>query len=130
MNLEQCKKCSNLLPFTSGYFQTAGGRKANGEPYLRYICKPCYTESKNNYKKDNRKRLNAWKLKASCSCGYSLKRDKENFSTRSLTFHHRDNNKVNNISDMMNYSWKNILKEINKCDVICFNCHMAIHGKE
>lgn len=130
MNLKECKTCNDTLPFTIIYFQDVGKKKSNGEDYLRHVCRPCYTESKNNYKRNNRKRLNDWKLSASCSCGYSLKRDKEKFSTRSLTFHHKDNNKIKNVSDMMSYSWENILKEINKCDVICFNCHMAIHGEE
>ena len=105
MEHRQCKICLINKPKTEEFFYKSGGG-------------------------GKRKGLNAYKLKASCSCGYSLKRDKERFSTRSLTFHHEHDNKVANISNMMNHSWKKILKEINKCIIICFNCHMALHGKE
>jgi hypothetical protein len=42
-----------------------------------------------------------------------------------LDFDHRDNvDKVLEISKMVrHYSWNNIMKEINKCDVRCSNCH-------
>jgi len=43
-----------------------------------------------------------------------------------LTFDHVRGEKSFNISDglRMGYSLKNLLKEIDKCDVRCFNCHM------
>lgn len=43
-----------------------------------------------------------------------------------LEFHHRDpSNKVGNISEMIpnGYSLDSIMKEIEKCDVLCSNCH-------
>lgn len=139
MKTRQCKICKEFKPQTEKYFYKSGGggnRKGldtNGNPYLTHKCRKCLWTHKKylpSGRVENRKRLNAHKLKSSCSCGYSLKRDKEKFSTRSLTFHHKDDNKVANISNMMNYSWKKILAEINKCIIICFNCHMALHGNE
>tara|TARA_R100001594_G_scaffold63269_2_gene97706 strand:- start:633 stop:1058 length:426 start_codon:yes stop_codon:yes gene_type:complete len=132
MKTRQCKKCYKTLPHSVNYFQKTGQYNSNGEPYIRSMCKNCFskysTEQTNNYRRDNRKKLNAYKSEASCGCGYSKK--SKNFSTRSLTFHHEHNNKVANISNMMNHSWKKILEEINKCIIICFNCHMAIHHRE
>ncbi len=45
-----------------------------------------------------------------------------------LQFHHRENDKVLGISEMINrgYSWKKIKLEIDKCDVYCANCHSII----
>jgi len=53
---------------------------------------------------------------------------------RCLEFHHRDelnNVKEKRISTYANsgYSIKRILKEIEKCDLVCANCHRRIHYK-
>jgi len=42
-----------------------------------------------------------------------------------LNFHHRDREeKKFNVSSMCaTRSWKSILEEIKKCDVLCYNCH-------
>lgn len=44
---------------------------------------------------------------------------------RVLEFDHRDpEEKVFNVANMMRaWSWKNILREIEKCEVVCANCH-------
>ena len=50
-----------------------------------------------------------------------------------LGFHHRDSfDKNRSISQMVQRgnSLDMILKEIEKCDVLCANCHMKIHRKE
>ena len=47
-----------------------------------------------------------------------------------LVFHHREPaNKTSEISTMIGdrVSWKSIKKEIDKCDVLCANCHMRVH---
>lgn len=47
-----------------------------------------------------------------------------------LDFHHLDpEEKEFEISTMIKkgFSWKRILKEINKCDIICSNCHRKYH---
>lgn len=46
-----------------------------------------------------------------------------------LQFDHlRD--KVAVVSRMMDYSWESILKEIEKCQVLCANCHARKTAKE
>jgi hypothetical protein len=48
-----------------------------------------------------------------------------------LTFHHRDKTeKESKISDIRDNRWSEILKEINKCDLLCRNCHMELHHDE
>jgi hypothetical protein len=47
-----------------------------------------------------------------------------------LQFHHKvPANKIDNVSDMANrgYSKKAILQEVNKCEVLCANCHAVKH---
>lgn len=50
-----------------------------------------------------------------------------------ITFHHLDpNEKEMDVSLMSSrgISQKRILKEIEKCKVLCFNCHMNLHYEE
>jgi len=47
--------------------------------------------------------------------------------------HHRDPLKkefVVNTRTLINYSWKKILNEIKKCELLCANCHFINHNKE
>ena len=62
-------------------------------------------------------------------CGYS-KKTHERFTTEALDFHHYRKNKKHNVGNMIRdgFSWKNILKEIKKCIVICCRCHAEVHG--
>lgn len=50
-----------------------------------------------------------------------------------LDFHHRDKDaKTFNISQAPLYGWSKsrIQKEIDKCDVVCANCHRILHFDE
>lgn len=54
------------------------------------------------------------------NCGY----DK---CMRALEFHHRDPEKKEfEIGWMMNKSWKSLKKELDKCDLLCSNCHAEV----
>jgi hypothetical protein len=66
----------------------------------------------------NRKRLNDYKKTLKCS------RCSENHP-RCLEFHHRDpSTKLTNITYVGNtWGWKRLMEEINKCEVLCANCH-------
>ena len=48
-----------------------------------------------------------------------------------LQFHHRNPRfKRFRLGDGRNYSWKAVLREMAKCDVLCANCHYALeHDK-
>lgn len=47
-----------------------------------------------------------------------------------LDFHHINNDKENSINKLLssNYSIDTIFKEIDKCVVLCSNCHRKVHG--
>lgn len=46
-----------------------------------------------------------------------------------LDFHHRDpKQKTFNIKQMKSYSMKRIKAEIEKCDILCANCHRKLHA--
>lgn len=69
-----------------------------------------------------RRILNEFKLIVGCKeCGYCK-------HPRALEFHHRDpvTKKFDISSGATVYGLKRVLEEVDKCDVLCANCH-AIH---
>ena len=59
------------------------------------------------------------KLERGCAdCGY-------NKSAYALQFDHISDDKKLNVSDLIgkDYGWETILEEIEKCEVVCGNCH-------
>jgi len=58
------------------------------------------------------------KLASGCmDCGY-------NTNALALEFDHRPGTKKNaTVASLMYRSWDIILEEINKCDIVCSNCH-------
>jgi hypothetical protein len=94
------------------------------------ICGNCKTthrkyDNKYYYVRDYRKRI---KQKAvdykggNCSiCGYSK-------CNRSLDFHHLEpENKSFAISSNLNRKWEDLKRELDKCILVCRNCHGEIH---
>jgi hypothetical protein len=72
-----------------------------------------------------RKRRNNWrlagmiKIASGCiDCGYAA-------HAEALQFDHTGDDKKGNVSDLIrsDYSWATIVTEMNKCEVICANCH-------
>jgi len=48
-----------------------------------------------------------------------------------LTFHHTDrDNKYDNLSSLWHREWSIIETELDKCELLCANCHMKIHKKD
>ena len=74
--------------------------------------------------KRNRKYVDNHKTSNPCPCGES--------EPCCLSYHHIEGDKEGNISDMVNrgYSLKRIQAEINKCKVLCLNCHAKLHKQE
>jgi len=74
--------------------------------------------------KRNRKYVDSHKIAHPCPCGET--------ETCCLSYHHYEGDKEGNISDMVNrgYSITKIKAEIDKCKVLCLNCHAKLHKKE
>jgi hypothetical protein len=55
-------------------------------------------------------------------CGY----DK---SKRALSFHHLDPNEKEFTVSSANKSWERVKSELDKCLLLCMNCHMELHDE-
>jgi hypothetical protein len=99
-------------------------------------CKLCFKKIKNN--KNNRSRCS--------SCNTRIRRYRTKFAAvqykggkceccgwsgpiSAFEFHHNDNNKEFGIGTAANKSWNVVKKEIDKCILLCSNCHRIEHSK-
>lgn len=90
--------------------------------HKRRICGQCHNAY--NLKQGQDKRLRAIKeLGGRCIiCGFDR-------YPCSLDFHHKNRRvKDPNYRSMRGWSWKKILIELEKCILLCKNCHAAIHA--
>lgn len=57
-------------------------------------------------------------------CGFS-------FPDCCYDFHHKDSSIVNDVpSAILHCSWKRIVEELDKCIMLCANCHRIVHNEE
>lgn len=139
-NLCHRKLCLKCNPFKSGmrYGERKNKRKQEvvvsrcnscGREF-NYICGNGYTKSKcsscSTKRRRDKRRFASIEYKGGkcCRCGYSR-------CLSALDFHHRDQSQKE-FSMAGNYtrSWEAVKKELDKCDLICSNCHREIHDGE
>lgn len=133
MKTQKCSICKTEYPTTSEYF---GKHKIRG---LDTYCKSCRHQRAKQYYYDNKEKMQSqstvWKkiqrdkinkFKDSCSC---LKcGENRNWL---LDFHHIDPTKKDfQISQGERFGWGKIKNEIDKCVILCSNCHRDFHYQE
>lgn len=132
MTTKKCKKCGNLIPkggIVDGKYRSFGTRKfcVGCSPHaarsLRYAMQSperkaqiCLAVSQLGH----RRKLQLIKMAGGkcIECGY----DK---CFRSLSFHHRDPSLKSFpcSGNGLIRKWSLVLKEVEKCDLLCLNCH-------
>lgn len=58
---------------------------------------------------------------------------KKSYDLPAMCFHHRKSEEklfTLDSSNLEDYSWEDILKELDKCDLLCHNCHAEHHERE
>lgn len=121
--LKRCSKCQKLLPLNKFYRRYYKKTLSIDDDYNNRItvCKDCSIR----YSTD---RYIMVKKKAISYLGGKCKRCGFNESYVSFCFHHRNpNEKEFNWKQLRGLSWKLMIKELNKCDLLCLNCHTIVH---
>lgn len=123
MENRKCRLCGQVKPIVK--FANAG--TTNGKKYYRRLCIPCYTKSKKPRIVKIRNWFADYKKTLQCEhCG--------NNDHRVFDFHHRDKSKkegtVSEMATCGRNSIETIKKEIDKCNVLCSNCHRILHYEE
>jgi hypothetical protein len=126
-----CRDCKQLkmCKWSSGFTQT-------GKPDYRTRCNDCQNKYLSDLGRAKRSRMTSQALdrkylgKKRCvdylggrcvRCGYDR-------CIKAMTFHHRDPAaKGFAISQMLDRAWAVLKPELDKCDLLCFNCHMEEH---
>lgn len=132
--MKTCSKCK--VPKDLSEFNKSSKKKDGLHNYCR-LCsnlksKQAYKSGKSKhieqvkknvarYVQENKNFLNELKL-IGCSCCP----EKE---PSCLQFHHLDStSKEANVTDLLKYSRERLIKELNKCALVCANCHCKIHA--
>jgi len=103
-----CKQCKKKYVF---------GENSSNVRSLS-ICGSCVVT---NSRRKTKQRAVEYKGGKCCLCGY-------NKCNSSLTFHHTNpENKKHKISTSGSLSWKEVKRELEKCVLICSNCHGEVH---
>ena len=106
------RKCKCIL---------CGNEFNSKDGYNRKKCGGCRTKIRRYKNKKKAIKL----LGGKCRCGYAF--DGKNIAA--FEFHHRDpNEKDFKIGQCANKSWKVLLEELKKCDLLCSNCHNIEHS--
>jgi hypothetical protein len=126
-----CRDCKQrkLCRWSSSFTQT-------GKPEYKTRCNDCHNIYLNGLRRAKRPIVTSQKLdrkylaKKRCvdylggrcvRCGYDR-------CVKAMTFHHRDPAaKEFAISQMLDRGWAVLSAELDKCDLLCFNCHMEEH---
>ena len=76
----------------------------------------------NAYREKTRQKIREYKLERGCCvCGYKK-------CAAALLFHHvRDDKKYQITRNLGCRCWKTLKLEIDKCDILCANCHNELH---
>jgi transcription elongation factor Elf1 len=136
MNTKVCSKCNNEYPATNEFY----AKKTKNSDGLQAHCKKChsvylkqhYLSNKKYYsdkaikrKKQVRNEFNEYKKTLKCS--FCPENDPV-----CLDFHHTDpTQKDRELADMVGrgIGMESLLKEVDKCIVLCSNCHRKLHAK-
>lgn len=133
METQHCTKCHKTKSIDEFAFRD---KKKN---IRRKTCKVCQRKYDNAAYKNNKKRrkdIKENKRKRKLEKSQYIQYIKENNKCKIcgdsrwyvLDFHHRDQKEKDfNISNMRFESMETVKMEIDKCDILCSNCHRELH---
>jgi len=115
--MKNCPRCKTEKPLTDFYNRRS---KEGGSVY----CKPCTIEQTVERQRKFKEQCVQYKGGKCEKCGY----DKY---VGALEFHHKDSNQKDfTIANARLTSFSDkIKKELDKCEILCSNCHRETHAK-
>jgi hypothetical protein len=136
-NLGNRKNCLECVPFESRFLIVNRiGDRLNKEVTCK-LCGRIFTYNRihkghhktqcNSCSSNTKKKLMKQKiidyLGGKCvNCGY-------NKCNQALDIHHKNPNEKNyDVASNYHKTWENLVKEIDKCILLCFNCHRELHA--
>jgi len=113
----KCPKCNKDCPIDNFY-------QRGGRPNASTYCKECTSIQTLNRMQKLKTQMVEYKGGCCVICGYKK-------YMGALEFHHiNPNEKDFNLSHMKKYAFDDKIKnELDKCILVCSNCHREIHGK-
>ena len=112
-----CRECGEKLVLSKNWSKS----NARGN---KYLCKPCKNIKKKIRARKRKERAIEYLGGKCLDCGGVYVRDV-------YDFHHRDpTQKEMSLNQMFVLKWEKIKSEIDKCDLLCANCHRTRHHKE
>jgi len=136
--MEEYKKCSSCKLDLPANKENFNYRYDRGK--LKGICKKCQSDYKKKHYEDNKKEYmqKSFKYKQDFKLWFTEIKNKLKCSLCNedrywvLDFHHTNpNEKDGNVSVMIsNCNKSKIISEMEKCIVLCSNCHRDLHHKE
>jgi predicted metal-binding protein len=136
-NVSSRKFCLNCSPFGAHNTRQDISKPKKPRLYLRnFVCKSCNNERQETSRNNEcgtcraKKRRRNHKLKASALFGSKCLYCRYNKCLDALDFHHiNEETKTFSLSANWHLSWDKIEKELEKCILICANCHREIHSE-
>jgi len=111
--MKKCTRCQ-LEKKDSEFYEKRPDRKQS-------LCKPCFNDYCVERWIQRKKDAVAYKGGKCKICGYN-----KNYAA--LEFHHRDSStKDFEWVKLRLYKWDRVLEELDKCDLLCSNCHVEFH---
>jgi len=114
----KCKICNETISKSRSY--------CSKKCLTQGLSKPRKQEVQSSYDRvksfRQRQKIKAVEYMGGCCkiCGYSR-------CVRALSFHHIDPSAKEFRVSSKSYSWDRVLKELEKCVMLCSNCHMELH---
>lgn len=97
-------------------------RQQKSRNKISYYCVTCYVERQKRLRKEKKKRAIAYKGGCCSRCGY-------NKYDEALEFHHLDPSEKETGAEIRHLSWDRLKAELDKCILVCANCHREIHAE-
>jgi len=112
----KCAKCNNPL----------SGKQTR---FCSVVCKRRFLNNWHNSSERQKKRGNDRKRELVEMKGGKCMKCTYSKCLRALSFHHRNPSTKKfglDVRNLTNHSWESIIKEVEKCDLLCSNCHMEV----